>query len=76
MPAVNYHLMYQEMVNKVGGGFNQVLSWSKLLDWKNQTLTPNPDVIHLMPFFNTKNVGPVVLEVPPADDGVYSTEVS
>ena len=25
MPTVNYHLMYQEMVNKVKGGFNQVL---------------------------------------------------
>ena len=52
MPAVNYYLMYQEMANKVKGGFNQVLYWSKLLDWKNQTLTPNPDVIYVMPFFN------------------------
>ena len=59
MPAVNYQLMYAEMVRKVGGGFNQVLYWSRLLDWKNQTLTPNPDVIYLMPFFNTKDVGPV-----------------
>jgi len=25
MPAVNYPLMYQEMVRKVKGGFNQVL---------------------------------------------------
>ena len=52
------------MVRKVNGGFNQVLYWSRLLDWKNQTLTPNPDVIYLMPFFNTKDVGPVVLEIP------------
>src|SRR6476646_7718596 len=72
MPAVNYYLMYQEMVNKVGGGFNQVLYRSRLLDSKNQTLTPNPDVIYLMPFFNTKDVGPVVLEIPPADDGVIN----
>ena len=75
MPAVNYHLMYQEMVNKVKGGFNQVLYWSRLLDWKNQTLTPNPDVIYLMPFFNTKDVGPVVLEIPPADDGVFNGSI-
>jgi hypothetical protein len=75
MPAVNYNLMYQEMVRKVGGGFNQVLYWSRLLDWKNQTLTPNPDVIYLMPFFNTKDVGPVVLEIPPADDGVFNGSV-
>ena len=60
MPAVNYQLMYAEMVRKTNGGFNQVLYWSRLLDWKNQTLTPNPDVIYLMPFFNTKDVGPVL----------------
>jgi hypothetical protein len=75
MPAVNYHLMYQEMVNKVKGGFNQVLYWSRLLDWKNQTLTPNPDVIYLMPFFNTKDAGPVVLEIPPADDGLINGSI-
>jgi hypothetical protein len=74
MPAVNYNLMYREMA-KAGGRFNQVLYWSRLLDWKNQTLTPNPDVIYLMPFFNTKDVGPVVLEIPPADDGVFNGSV-
>jgi hypothetical protein len=75
MPAVNYQLMYEEMVRKVKGAFNQVLYWSCLLDWKNQTLTPNPDVIYLMPFFNTKDVGPVVLEIPPADDGVFNGSI-
>jgi len=75
MPAVNYHLMYQEMVNKVKGDFNQVLYWSRLLDWRNQTLTPNPDVIYLMPFFNTKDTGPVVLEIPAADDGLINGSI-
>ncbi len=75
MPAVNYNLMYQEMVRKVNGGFNQILYWSRLLDWRNQTLTPNPDVIYLMPFFNTKGVGPVILEIPPADDGVFNGSI-
>jgi hypothetical protein len=74
-PAVNYQLMYEEMVRKVKGSFNQVLYWSRLLDWKNQTLTPNPDVIYLMPFFNTKDVGPVVLEIPPANDGVFNGSI-
>ena len=32
MPAVNYQLMYKEMVDKVKGGFNQILYWSRLLD--------------------------------------------
>ena len=47
-------------------GPNQVVYWSRLPDWKNQTLTPNPDVIYLMPFFDTKEVGPMVMEIPPA----------
>ncbi len=69
MPAVNYDLMYQAMVRETKGTFNQIVYWSRLPDWKNQTLTPNPDAIYLMPFFNTKEVGSVVLEIPPADEG-------
>jgi hypothetical protein len=68
MPAVNYELMLQEML-RLGGKANQVVYWSRLPDWKNQTLTPNPDAIYLMPFINTKDVGPVVIEIPPADEG-------
>jgi hypothetical protein len=67
--------MYKEMADKLKGGYNQVVYWSGLLNWKNQTLTPNPDVIYLMPFFNTKEVGPVVLEIPPADSGVFNGSV-
>src|SRR4029077_11633414 len=68
MPAVNYDLMLQEML-RLGGKANQIVFWSRLPDWKNQTLTPNPDAIYLMPFINTKDVGPVVIEIPPADEG-------
>jgi hypothetical protein len=73
MPAVNYDLMYQEML-KLGGKPNQIVYWSGLLDWKNQTLTPNPDVIYLMAFINTKD-GPVVIEIPPAGDGVINGSI-
>ena len=65
MPAVNFDLLYQAMV-QAKGSWNQVVYWSRLPDWKNQTLTPNPDVIYLMPFFDTKDVGPMVMEIPPA----------
>ncbi len=68
MAAVNFDLMYEAMVRETGGAFNQIVYWSGLPDWKNQTLTPNPDSIYLMPFIDTKE-GPVVLEIPPADDG-------
>ena len=58
MPAVNYDLMLQEMLTKTAGKVNQMVYWGRPLDWHNQTLTPNPDTIYLMAFFNTKDVGP------------------
>ncbi|MEV7433599.1 DUF1254 domain-containing protein [Streptomyces griseoviridis] len=67
MPAVNYRLMYDAGTAAGMSGENQILWWPGLMDWRNQSLTPNPDVIYLMPFFTTEN-GPVVLEIPPADD--------
>jgi len=67
MPAVNTDLMLQEMLTKTAGKVNQIVYWGRPLDWRNQTLTPNPDAIYFMAFFNTKDVGPVVIEVPPGD---------
>src|SRR5262245_40636998 len=74
IPIVNYERMLQALV-KAKGAANQTVYWSGLSDWKNQTLTPNPDVVYLMPFFNTKDVGPIVLEIPPADHGSISGTV-
>jgi hypothetical protein len=70
MAVVNYDLMLQEMLTKTSGKVNEVVYWSRPLDWHNQTLTPNPDAIYLMAFFNTKDTGPIVLDIPAAgDDG-------
>jgi hypothetical protein len=65
MPVVNYDLMLQEML-KAGGKVNQVIYWGRPLDWRNQTLTPNPDTLYFMAFLNTKDVGPIVVDVPSA----------
>ena len=72
MPAVNLDLMYQAMLRETPARANQMLYWSALLDWKNQTLTPNTDVVYLTPYFDTREAGPMVLEIPPADDGVIN----
>ena len=69
MPAVNSELMHESLV-KVKGDYNQVVYWSKLISSKNQTLTPNPDVIYINPFYDTRQ-GPVVLEIP-AVEGISS----
>lgn len=63
MPIVNFDPMLQAAI-AAGGGANQVVYWSKLQDWTNQTLTPNPDVIYVMPFIDTSQAGPVVVRPP------------
>lgn len=70
MPAVNFDLMREAAVRDLKAAPNQIVYWSRPSTWKNQTLTPNPDTIYLMPFFDTSKAGPVVLEIPPADGGV------
>lgn len=64
--AVIYDLMLQEMLTKTTGKVNQMIYWGGPLDWHNQTLTPNPDTLYFTAFFNTKDVGPIVIDVPPA----------
>jgi hypothetical protein len=75
MPAVNYDLMLQEMLSKTDGKVGQVIYWGRPLDWHNQTLTPNPDALYFMAFFNTED-GPVVLDLPPGDkDGSFNANI-
>jgi hypothetical protein len=65
MPAVNFDRMLQAAIQN-GGAANQVIYWSRPVNSKNQTLTPNPDTIYFNPFYDTTN-GPMVLEIPPAE---------
>ena len=65
MPAVNFERLLE--AGKTNGvSPNQVVYWSRPVNWRNQTLTPNPDTIYFNPFYDT-TAGPVVLEIPPAE---------
>jgi hypothetical protein len=75
MPAVNAELMFQAAKDN-GADFNQVVYWSRPISWKNQTLTPNPDTIYLMPLYNTQEAGPMVLEIPPAETGENASSIT
>ncbi|MDH7785645.1 hypothetical protein QBD01_001663 [Ochrobactrum sp. 19YEA23] len=75
MPAVNYDLMLQEALKKTSVRQNEIVYWSRPVDWKNQTLTPNPDALYFMIFFNTKEAGPIVIDVPPADGGSFAANI-
>ena len=65
MPAVGSELLHQSLL-QAKGDYNQLSYWSGLINSKNQTLTPNPDVIYLNPMYDTRQ-GPVVLEIPPVE---------
>lgn len=74
MPAVNFELLRRAAAD-AGAHDNQIVYWSRLPDWKNQTLTPNPDTLYFFPFYNTSDAGPMVLEIPPADGGSITGSV-
>ncbi len=65
VPAVNFEVMRSVLSP---GGTSWFLYWSRLLDWRNQTLTPNPDLIYYMAFLDLGADGPMVVDIPPATD--------
>ncbi len=75
MPAVNTELMLQAMLRSTSARENEVVYWSKPVNWKNQTLTPNPDSIYFMTLVNTKASGPLVIDVPPAEGGSLAANI-
>jgi hypothetical protein len=68
MPAVNTDLMLQEMLSTTTAKPNDIIFWSRPANWKNQTLTPNPDSIYFMSLWNVKD-GPVAIDIPLAEGG-------
>ena len=74
MPAVNADLMLQEMLAKTRAKQNDIVYWSRPGDWKNQTLTPNPDAVYFMCFWNVKD-GPIVIDIPPAVGGSFAGNI-
>lgn len=74
MPAANYDLMRQQMLDATDAEPNQVIYRGRPLDWMNQTLTPNPDTLYFTVFYDTHD-GPVVREVPPAGGGSFNGNV-
>lgn len=75
IPVVSCERMHHAMV-AAGGAVNQIAYMPRLQNWRNQTLTPNPDLVYFIPFIDTKHVGPMVLEIPPADEGSITGTVT
>jgi hypothetical protein len=68
-PAVTLDMMRQAYFRDAKASYNDIVWWPKGAGWKNQSLDVNPSVRYLFIFSNTRNDGPVVLDVPPAVGG-------
>jgi hypothetical protein len=69
MPMVSLDALRQAYFRDGKAKYGDIIWWPKGSSWKNQSLTPNTSLRYLCVFFNTKDDGPVVLELPPAANG-------
>lgn len=69
MPIVSLDAMRQAYFRDGNAKYGDIIWWPKGNAWKNQSLTPNTSVRYLYMFFNTKDDGPIVLDLPPATTG-------
>jgi hypothetical protein len=69
MPTVSLDALRQAYFRDGKAKYGDIIWWPKGSTWKNQSLTPNTSLRYLYVFFNTKDDGPVVLDLPPAANG-------
>jgi hypothetical protein len=72
MPIVAADAIRQGFLRDMGANNNDIVYYSKPADWKFQTTTPNASTHYIYSAYNTKDDGPIVLEVPAAvGAGIY-----
>jgi hypothetical protein len=69
MPMVSLDALRQAYYRDGKAKNGDVVWWPKGSTWKNQSLTVNTSLRYLYVFVNTKDDGPVVLDLPPAANG-------
>jgi hypothetical protein len=69
MPIVSLDALRQAYFRDGKAKYGDIIWWPKGNAWKNQSLTPNTSVRYLYVFSNTKDDGPVVLDLPAAASG-------
>jgi hypothetical protein len=69
MPIVSLDALRQAYFRDGTAKYGDIIWWPKGGGWKNQSLTPNTSVRYLYLFLNTKQDGPVVLDLPAAANG-------
>jgi hypothetical protein len=66
MPIVAADAIRQGFLRDMGAKYGDIVYFSKVPDWKFQTTTPNASTHYIYSAYNTKDEGPIVLEVPGA----------
>jgi hypothetical protein len=69
LPLVGEDAVKQAHFRDGKAKYNDVVWWPKGGGWKNQSPTPNVNTRYMYFFMNTKQDGPVVVELPPAVPG-------
>ena len=76
VPAVTLDMMRQAYFRDAKASYNDIVWWPKGAGWKNQSLDVDTSVRYLYIFSNTKNDGPIVLDLPAAVAGASSSAPS
>ena len=69
LPLVGQDAVKQAAFRDGKANYNDIVWWPKGGGWKNQSPTPNVNTRYMYFFINTKQDGPVVVELPPAVPG-------
>ena len=69
MPIISLDAMRQAYFRDGKAKYGDIIWWPKGNAWKNQSLTPNTSLRYLYVFLNTKDDGPIVVDLPPAANG-------
>ena len=69
LPLVGEDAVKQAAFRDGKATYNDIVWWPKGGGWKNQSPTPNVNTRYMYFFINTKQDGPVVVELPPAVPG-------
>ena len=69
LPLVGEDVQKQAYFRDGKANYNDIVWWPKGGGWKNQSPTPNVNTRYMYFFINTKQDGPVVVELPPAVPG-------
>jgi hypothetical protein len=71
LPAINIYAMKEGSEKIYGAGYNVLPVWKERLNAKTKVTTPNSDCLYAMGYVNLAKDGPIVVEVPPKNQGIF-----